>query len=273
MTVAVVQGVSVWGPGLPSWAAAKAVLCGTDDYVVTDVALPPPSLLPANERRRASLATRLALVVAQQASETAGVAPGSISSVFATSNGDGAVVHTILEALAARQPVSPTQFHNSVHNTAAGYWSIATGSQQATTCIACHDATAAAALLKAVAEVHAERRPLLLCVYDEPLPAPLDAKHPTDGTFGVGLVLAPEDASAGMARIDVRYAGSSEGVADWLPRLSALHRLAKGNPAARLLRLLESLARQVPDTFSMPLLDGRVDVRLEPCSPADRFLN
>ena len=272
MTI-VVQGVSVWGPGLTGWGTAKSVLCGRRDYVVTDVPLPPSSLLPANERRRAGLATRLALFVAQQASELAGVAPGSIASAFATSNGDGAVVHTILEALAAHQPVSPTLFHNSVHNNAAGYWSIATGSQQPTTCIACHDDTAAAALLKAAAEVHAERKPLLLCVYDVPLPVPLDAKNPTDGVFGVGLVLAPEGASSGIARIDVRYARNSEGVLNSLPRLPALRQLAVGNPAARLLRLLESLARQIPDAFAIALLDGRVEVRLEPCSPVNTFLN
>ena len=266
MTAAIVQGVSVWGPGLPGWAAAKSVLCGRDDHVASDVPLPPSSLLPANERRRAGLATRLALFVAQQASEMAGVPPGAIPSAFATSNGDGAIVHMILQAIAADQPVSPTQFHNSVHNTAAGYWSIATSSRQPTTCIACHDATAAAALLKAVAEVHAEQRSLLLCVYDVPLPAPLDEKHPTEGAFGVGLVLAPESASSGLARIDVRYARSSEGASDSLPRQSALHRLAVTNPAARLLRLLETLACRTPDAFSMALLDGRVEVRLEPCS-------
>src|SRR5215475_9857498 len=126
MTAAVVLGVSVWGPGLLGWVAAKPKLSGSDNYVATDVPLPPSSLLAANERRRAGLATRLALLIAQQASEMAGVRPGSIPSVFATSNGDGAVVHTMLQAIAARQPVSPTQFHNSVHNTAAGYWSIAT---------------------------------------------------------------------------------------------------------------------------------------------------
>jgi hypothetical protein len=273
MTVAVVRGVSLWGPGLPGWAEARSVLCGQDDYVMTDVPVPPSALLPANERRRAGLATRLALFVAQQASESAGVTPGSIPSAFATSNGDGAVVDTILQAIAAHQPISPTQFHNSVHNTAAGYWSIATGSRQPTTCFAGHDGTAAAALLKAAAEVHAERRPLLLCVYDVPLPAPLDAKHPTEGAVGVGLVLAPEGASAGMAHIDVRYTRRPAGAADWLPRMEALHRLAAGNPAARLLRLPESLARQVPDMFSLPLLDGRVEVRLKSCSPADRFLN
>ena len=188
---AFVQGVSVWGPGLQGWATSQPVLAGLQDYVAGEASPPPSTLLSATERRRTGLAARLALIVAQQASDMAGIAPGAIPSVFATSNGDGAVVHTILEGLAADQPVSPTQFHNSVHNTAAGYWSIATGSQQATTCLACHDATAAAALLKAMAEVQTECRPLLLCVYDVPLPAPLDAKRQTCGSFGAAFVLAP----------------------------------------------------------------------------------
>ena len=148
-----VRSVSVWGPGLQGWAASQPILRGAQDYVAGEASPPLPTLLSATERRRTGPVARLALSVAQQASEMAGIAPGAIPSVFATANGDGAVVHSILEALAAGEPVSPTQFHNSVHNTAAGYWSIATGSQQPTNCVACHDCTAAAALLKAVAEV------------------------------------------------------------------------------------------------------------------------
>ncbi len=58
--------------------------------------------------------------------------------------------------------MSPTQFHNSVHNAAAGYWSIAHGSRQPATCLGAHDWTWAAALLKAVAEVAATGAPVLL---------------------------------------------------------------------------------------------------------------
>jgi hypothetical protein len=262
---AVIQGVSVWGPGLLGWAASQPVLAGIQDYVGGDIAPPVPTLLSATERRRTGQAARLALTVAQQASEMAGIAPGAIASLFATSNGDGAVVHAILEALAADQPVSPTQFHNSVHNTAAGYWSIATGSQQATTCLACHDATAAAALLKAMAEVHTECTPLLLCIFDAPLPAPFDAKRPTRGSFGVGLVLAPEGARSGLARLAIRYEPASATPGSDAPRAQALRDLARGNPAAHMLRLLETLARGVSDEFAMTLLDGRVNVRLQPC--------
>jgi hypothetical protein len=265
---AYVQGVAVWGPGLPGWAASQSVLAGLEDYVASDAGPPPSTLLSATERRRTGLAARLALIVAQHASEMAGLVPGAIPSVFATSNGDGAVVHTILESLAANHAVSPTQFHNSVHNTAAGYWSIATGSQQATTCLACHDTTAAAALLKAVAEVRTERRPLLLCVYDVPLPAPLDASRRTCESFGAALVLAPDAGGNVLSRLDVHYAGAPPVPGSEAPRHPALRDLARGNPAARMLRLLETLARGVPDDFSMALLDGRVEVRVTPCSTA-----
>jgi Beta-ketoacyl synthase, N-terminal domain len=263
---AYVQGVAVWGPGLHGWAASQPVLSGLQPYVAGNAIPPPSTLLSASERRRTGLAARLALIVAQQASDMAGIPPGAIPSIFATSNGDGAVVHAILEALAADQPVSPTQFHNSVHNTAAGYWSIATGSRHATTCIACHDATAATALLKAIAEVRSERRPLLLCVYDVPLPAPLDTKRRTFGSFGAGFVLTPKAGRSALSRLDAHYEGVPPTPGSGAPCLPPLRELARDNPAGRMLRLLEILARGVPDEYSMALLDGRVEVRVTPCS-------
>jgi hypothetical protein len=262
---AVIHGVSVWGPGLDGWTTSELVLGGARDYVGSEVSPPPSSLLSATERRRTGAAARLALIVAQQASEMAGIVPGGIPSLFATSNGDGAVVHAILETLAADQPVSPTQFHNSVHNAAAGYWSITTGSQQASTCLTCHDATAATALLMALAEIETERRPLLLCVYDAPLPAPLSACRPTCGLFGAGFVLSPESGQKSVARLSLRYQGTPPPPGADTPRLPALRQLARSNPAARLLRLLEAVATRTEDAFSMALLDGRVDLRVRPC--------
>ena len=270
---AFVRSVSVWGPGLRGWAASQPILAGVHDYVASEANPPLPTLLSATERRRTGLAARLALSVAQQASEMARIAPGAIPSIFATANGDGAVVHSILEALAAEQPVSPTLFHNSVHNTAAGYWSIATGSQQATNCVACHDGTAAAALLKAMAEVQTECRPLLLCIYEAPFPAPLNASRLTFGSFGAGFVLTPESGDCDLARLSVRYDATMSPSDSEMPRLTFLRDLARGNPAARTLRLLESLALGVADEFWMALLDGRVEVRVRPCSPAPASSN
>jgi hypothetical protein len=121
--------------------------------------------------------------------------------------------------------------------------------------------------------VLAEGGPLFLCVYDVPLPFPLDRKRPTDGIFGVGLVLCPERTQAGMARVAAHYERTAPSTMETLPRLPALHRLAIGNPAGRLLRLLQSLAEGAAETFSMALLDGWVKVSVEPCSPAGTFSN
>ena len=135
--------MSVWGPGLEGWAASRPVLAGAMPYEPRLSPPPVPTILAPTERRRTGPVVRLALAVAQEAAQGAasssGLPPGSLRSVFGSSNGNGVVVGGILEALAAAQEgervVSPTAFHNSVHNAAAGYWSIATAGQQPATCL------------------------------------------------------------------------------------------------------------------------------------------
>lgn len=226
-----------------------------------------PEILAPTERRRTGPVVRLALAVAREAAFSSGLPPGSLRSVFGSSNGDGAVVGGILEALAAARDdervVSPTAFHNSVHNAAAGYWSIATAGQQPATCLGAHDWTWAAALLKAVADVAADGEPVLLCCYDHPLPAPLAALRPTAWAFGAGLVLAPPGVGRPMATIRVGYDMAPPTPGGWMPRNTALHALAAGNAVAQSLRLLESLALAVSDRHAVPYLDGRLDIEME----------
>ena len=156
-----VLGVSVWGPGLEGWAVAEPVLRGVAEPGPGGTPLPPPAILPANERRRTGPVVRLALAVAAEAVERAGLDPAALRSVFGSANGDGPVVGGILDALSAGgagegRLVSPTQFSNSVHNGAAGYWSIATGGPglcRSATCLGAGDSTWAAALLTAAMEV------------------------------------------------------------------------------------------------------------------------
>jgi Beta-ketoacyl synthase, N-terminal domain len=261
-----VQGVGLWGPGLEGWTASLPILQGRLDHAWSDSPPAPASMLSVNERRRTGLSVRLALAVAQQASAMAGIAPGAIRSVFGTSNGDGPVVHAILETLAGPdRQVSPTQFHNSVHNAAAGYWSIGAGAQMPATCLGCHDATFAAALLKATSEAFVEQRPVLLCVYDAPLPEPLNSVRPTVGAFGAAFVLAPENDGTAMAGLLVDYAAEPPEPVGWEPRSPGLRRLAAANPAARALRLLEALASRGPGALQAELLDGRLEIAVHPC--------
>lgn len=269
MLAASVLGVSVWGPGLEGWAASRAVLAGEAAYVPRESLPPAPMMLAATERRRAGPVVRLALAVAQEAAVSSGIEAAALRSVFGSSNGDGVVVGGILDALARGAPgervVSPTQFHNSVHNAAAGYWSIATGSRQPASCLGAHDWTWAAALLMAMVEVAADAVPVLLCCYDHPLPPPLHALRPTGAAFGAGLVLGP--VQEGRVRLRVEYRADGAGV---VPPLGlGLDGLMRCNAAARALPLLVTLARHEVGLHKggrheVAYLDGHLVVEVAP---------
>ncbi len=278
-----VAGVGLLGPGLPGWQASRAVLSGTAPWQPGEVVLPPPAILTATERRRTGPVARLALAVASEAAAASGLDPATLRPVFGSANGDSITVGAILDALVRADGfVSPTQFHNSVHNAAAGYWSIGTGSSRPATCLGCHDWTFGAALMKAVAECAAEGEPVLLCVYDAPMPSPLDAKRPTYGLFGAAFVLVPDGRGPGVT---VGWIGE-ERAPSLVGGVGGLHpgdraaaplppplptggegeesALEAGNPAARSLPLLRALACGVGTAFDVPLLDGILRVTVTP---------
>jgi Beta-ketoacyl synthase, N-terminal domain len=261
VTVAVtVLSAAILGPGLPGWTASRAMLAGTTPWQSAEVTLPPPSILSATERRRTGPVVRLALTVATQAAQASGLSAPDLRTVFGSGNGDALTVGAILEAVTTPDGfVSPTQFHNSVHNAAAGYWSIGVGSVRPATCVACGDWTFAASLMKAVAECEIEREPVLLCVYDALMPAPLAAARPVTSVFGVALVLAPDGPGPRMTvQWDMAAATRSQ------PLLTSLRPLAETNPAARSLRLLEALAQGGDHAFDLAFLDGRLRVEVTP---------
>jgi 3-oxoacyl-(acyl-carrier-protein) synthase len=148
-----VEGIGLRGPGLEGWAASRPILAGAVPFAAAPVILPPPALLPAAERRRAVPPVKLALAVGSEALQQAGRDPSGVATVFTSSGGDGDTVHEILRVLAtAEREVSPTRFHNSVHNAPSGYWTIATGSREPSTTLCAHDASFAAGLLEAAVQ-------------------------------------------------------------------------------------------------------------------------
>ena len=62
--------------------------------------------------------------------------------------------------------MSPTKFHNSVHNAAAGYWTIGTGCMAPSNSLSGYECSFAAGLLEAAAQCAADRRPVLLVGFD-----------------------------------------------------------------------------------------------------------
>jgi Beta-ketoacyl synthase, N-terminal domain len=260
-----VGGVAVLGPGLAGWKASEAMLAGVAPWTPAELALPPPTMLPATERRRTSLAVRLALAAAAEAASSEANA-AALETVFASSNGDGAVVSAILETLTdPAGAISPTQFHNSVHNAAAGYWGIGVGSTSPSISIGGHDDTVAAGLLQAAAAVATRRCRALFCAYDAPLPPPLDAVRRTTIPFAAALVLLPDPVASAQAALTLHFRPDAPPGDDAAPA-DPLDALAAENPAARALPLLRALAARRTAALRLPLLgDASLEIELAPC--------
>jgi Beta-ketoacyl synthase, N-terminal domain len=246
-----VRGVGLLGPGFSDWASGAPVLTGDAPYQPSATVLPVPQALPPAERRRTGATVKLAIGVAQQAVAGAAIDPARLAAVFASSSGDGTICHEICETLATDdRQISPTRFHNSVHNAAAGYWSIATGATAASSAVCAYDASFAAGLLEALTQIAVGGAPVLLVAYETPYPEPLHAKRPLPDAFGVALVLTPAAEAVSLARLD---AALEDGPVDRLadPQLEALR---AGVPAARSLPLLLRLARREPGRVALDYL-------------------
>ena len=257
---AAIEGIGLLGPGLSDWTSGRAVLSGQAPYQRARTLLPAPAVLPPAERRRAGRVIKLAMAVGAEAVLQSGRDVRTLASVFSSSGGDGDNCHEICVALAEQQRlISPTRFHNSVHNAAAGYWSIAYGCTEPSTTLSAYDASFAAGLLEAVAQVAQTSRPVLLISYDADYPPPLQSQRRIEDAFGVGLVLAPADAASlsGTAGACTRMRVSlSREIPDRLEQ-AELEGLRLATPAARSLPLLALLARSGRGRVSLEYLPGQ----------------
>jgi hypothetical protein len=248
-----IESLGVLGPGLPDWPATARVLSGVARWEPAATVLPPPLSLPSAERRRTGAVVRLSLAVGLEATARAGIDPARLPVVFSSSSGDGQNCHEICEVLASSErQLSPTRFHNSVHNAPAGYWGIATGATAAANSLCAHDASFGAGLLEALCQVVVERTPVLLIAYDTSYPEPMRSVRPIPDAFGVALLLAPAGGTASLAHIELNLTEAAANCMDD-PELENLRKLI---PAARSLPLLAQLARGAPGCVRIDYLDG-----------------
>lgn len=250
-----VEAVALRGPGLEGWDRARAVLAGAEPYEARPTVVPASPLLPANERRRAVQTVKLALALATEVFTAADRDPEETATIFTSSGGDGETLHAILEALASAAPdISPTRFHNSVHNAPAGYWSIASGSHAPSTSLCCHDASFAAGLLEAAVQVTVEKQAVALIAYDLCYPEPLNSVRPISAPFGTAFLFTPAPTATVMARLDVRQDARPAIPAPMEP--ASLEALCRGVPAARSLPLLAALARRSSAVLTVDYVPG-----------------
>ncbi|WP_250515839.1 beta-ketoacyl synthase chain length factor [Caballeronia sp. INDeC2] len=259
---AYIEGVGVIGPGLADWPQTAGVLAQRTARTAAQTVLPAPASLPSAERRRTGPVVRAALAAAHEAVAQSGRDAATLAAVFAASGGDGGNFHAICETLASGEPqLSPTRFHNSVHNAPAGYWSIATRAMAASNVLCAYDGSFAAGLLESLAQVSVDGAATLLVAYDTDYPEPLRHARPITDAFGVALVLAPQKSARTLACIEAHLTDANASIfAD-----TDVEALRLSNPAARALPLLEALACGKASHVVLDYLDDtRLAVNIDP---------
>jgi hypothetical protein len=225
-----IEAVGVLAPGLPDWDGARAVLAGREPFFAAPLAPCAPASLSPVERRRSSPTVRLAIAAAEQALHHTAIAPRDMALVFASPEAAGVITHQLCEALAGSREVSPTQFHNSVHNAPSGYYSIAMQAKLGATSVCRGPWTFAAGLLGAAVQALCDDVPVLYVCYDSPLPAPLCDEMPVVEATVIALVIAPKPAAATLASWEIAIAPVEGGVAwpDWMPQTWHANASARG---------------------------------------------
>lgn len=231
-----VEAVGVLAPGLSNWELAKRVLTRQHAYVPAALEVPQPACLQPAERRRSSPTVRLAIAAAEQALQKSSIPTEDMAMVFSSYEAAGVITHQLCEALAGNREVSPTQFHNSVHNAPCGYYSIAMGAKRAASSVCRGEWSFAAGLLNAVTQVVADELPVLYVCYDSPLPSPMCDVMPVTEPTAIALILTPASVDASRMAFSVEILSSStvSAWADWMPTSWHANASARGFAALEL---------------------------------------
>jgi Beta-ketoacyl synthase, N-terminal domain len=247
-----IDAAALWARQAPGWDAWCAAVRGGE---CTPAVKPSPSLLSANERRRASDSVLLAVEVAEQAVRASGRDASQLASVFTSAHGDLPITDALCTQLAqAPLQLSPTRFHHSVHNAASGYWAIASGCRAPSSAVSAHQHSFAAGLLEALVHCACEQEPVLLVGYDTEALGLLADVNGSRGLLGVALVLSPERGASSIGTLHWRLEGGDSTA----PALRSAAAQALGsNAMSDALPLFESLAVDDQQTMALPLPGAR----------------
>ena len=237
-----VNGVALWSQRLPGWERARRILSGLESPPAESAPRPAPELLPPTERRRAPDTVAVAMEAALSACKSAGLPPASLPCVFSSMHGDLAITDYMCATMAATPTlVSPTRFHNSVHNAAAGYWTIAAEFTRPYTSLSAGEQSFGAGLLEACTQALTNRENVLLVAYDIDARGPLAPVAASKGLLSVGLIVSPERGQHAVGQFDLELlSGSDLSPSRARPENAAL---VAGNSTESSLPFMEALAR------------------------------
>ncbi len=188
-----VRGLGFWTPG---FASPEAWCRGEPD---PSVDVPDAALLSGPLRRRATGLTRVAVEVLQQAIRTLDCDVATIPIIWATAHGEHTNAIKILGMMRSGEgKLSPTHFHNSVHNTASGYASIALGNCSPSTTVTGGVELVASSFLEAVCHLEAAAEDAVVVLADEPLQPPF---HYSEGASPLALAFGLSSRSEGAGAV------------------------------------------------------------------------
>ena len=199
-------------------ASAHDVLAGRERPFTP----PTYGLLVGRARRFTSLVTQMHIEVCGALVPDAGDPPA----VFATCHGEIQTAEKLITDFRDAAVVSSARFAQSVHNTASGAYSVATGSTAPTTTVTGANAVAAGWLEAALTALEAGR-PVLLSIADEPVPAVFRGPPEPVGFAAAFLIgPAPDAAGAPGRPVELAIAACSDD-----HEIHALHALARAADA------------------------------------------
>lgn len=256
MTLAYIDSVGLVSEGMIGFNATRNVLMG-GKYIKSPLEKYKPQVLPPNERRRATGLVRLSFQACEDALDNSSFSPSSLATVFSSSGGDYFVLDSLCNSIAREERLlSPTLFHNSVHNAAAGYWMIGANSHHNSISLAAFDYSFGVGLLEAITLLSLDKQPVLLAIYDAKPPPLIAEKRPISTPFASALILSSKKTPNSQMTLKVKIV---EDGTTTEPAHHDLIALFKDNPAARILPLLEHIASGT---------EGEIITQL----PQDKFL-
>ncbi|PFH12608.1 beta-ketoacyl synthase-like protein [Collimonas sp. PA-H2] len=156
---------AAWAPGLDTAAAWAA--WAEQPYVIAGEREAAVAAMPAMLRRRAGFTGRMALETAYRCLD----GRVGVPTVFCSRHGECIRSVELLADLADGQPLSPASFSLSVHNAAAGLFSIARQDQASHAALAAGHAGVEHAVIEACGLLADGASEVLLVIYDGVLPA------------------------------------------------------------------------------------------------------
>jgi hypothetical protein len=224
-------------PNLPSLLHAARLSKPVDPNA--PFSLPIPQRLPPNERRRSSLGIRLALTCLTQIETQSPFPLSALRSVFATSDSTGEVSQKMFETLATTREVSPVTFTHSVHNAAAGYFSIAYQNTRSSSVVSQGRESFTAGLLCALIDALTLDEPILLVCFDPAMTGPmleqLPLRYPAACAWVISAGTPRAPTLASFLLVEDAAAGAADPSPAWIPSCWTENSAALGFAALGLL--------------------------------------